>query len=82
MCTVGSRHQPRGMHLDATDLQGGADGLAEIAERGHGRFPLPTAVAAGRQIEYGNSGRAGAADRGSRRRGCAMFLVLEPGCSA
>ncbi len=68
MCTVGSRHRPCGMHLDATDLQSGAHGLAEFAERGHGRFPPPTAVAAGRRVEYGNSGRAGTVGRGSRRR--------------
>ncbi len=78
MYTIGSRHQPCGMHLDATDMQGGADGLAEIAERGHGWGSLPTAVAAGRRIGSGNSDRAGAAGRGSRRREGAVFVELGP----
>ena len=42
----------------------------------------PTAVAAGRQIEYGNSGRAGTVGRGSRRRACAVVYELELCCSA
>ncbi len=82
LCTVGSRLQPRGRHLDATDMQGGADSLAAMTERGHGRFPPPTAVAAGRQIEYGNSGRAGTVGRGSRRRACAVVCELALGCPA
>ncbi len=40
--------------------------------------PLPTGTAAGRRIGSGNSDRAGAADRGSRRRAGAVFSVLEP----
>ena len=42
----------------------------------------PTAVAAGRQIEYGNSGRAGTVGMGSRRRACAVVCELELCCSA
>ncbi len=43
--------------------------------------PLPAAPRAGRRIRSGNSDRAGAADRGSRRRGCAMVCGLVE-CSA
>ncbi len=72
---------PGGVALDAADLQGRGQDAAKFAGRGHGRGPLPTGADAGRRIRSGNSDRAGAASRGSRRRACAMFCGLEL-CSA
>ena len=55
--------------------------VAKLMGRCHERCPLPAAPRAGRRIGFGNSDRAGAADRGSRRRAGALFCELEP-CSA
>ncbi len=43
---------------------------------------LAAAPWAGRRIGFGNSDRAGAIDRGSRRRARTLFWELELGCSA
>ncbi len=75
-CTFCLREGPAPNQSHSTEL------LSMVpAERGHGRFPLTTAVAAGRQIEFGNSGRAGTVGRGSRRRACAVVCGLELCCS-
>jgi len=63
MCTAGSRHQPRGMHLDATDLQGGAQGAAKYAGRGH--EGCPRRPQHGGTADDGNGGAFRAGRRGT-----------------
>ncbi len=62
-------------------LEGGAAPGAKVAGRDHGRVPLPVGTRAGRRMRCGKSASTGAAGEGSRRRGCAMYSVLES-CSA
>ena len=71
---AGSRCVPaeRCAFLSTGALQLSVQGAAEIARGGHERCPLPAGADAGRRIRSGNSDRAGAAGRGSRRRGCAV----------
>ena len=57
------------------DWSAAARQRAEFADRGHGWCPLPAAPWTGRRIiESGNSDRAGAAGRETRRRTGATFL--------
>ena len=65
----------------AQPLVGVSGVLARHVDTNH-KCPLPAAPWAGRRIiESGNSDRAGAADRGSRRRVGAVLDELEPSSS-
>ncbi len=61
-----------GPAIDAGEVERRAHDAAEIEGRGHEGCPLSAAPWAGRRIEVWQPGNAGVANRGSRRRDCAM----------